>query len=530
MPGQFAKLRMGQAKTEPALLVSERAVGTDQSKRFVMVVGADNKAIYREVTLGGTVERPAHRDRGPGARRAHRRQRPAARAPGRRGAAARPAAAQADASVMNFSRFFIDRPIFAGVLSLLILLGGPDRAAPAADLGISRGRAALGGGARAVPGREPEGDRRDRGHAARGGDQRRRGHALHVQPGDHRRRDDADRHLQARHRPRQGAAAGAEPRLAGRAAPARGSAPPRRHHGQERARPHDGRAPRVAERALRHDLPAQLRACSTSRTAWRASQGVGQVQMWGGGDYSMRVWLDPQQGRRARPVGRRRGARDPRGRTCRRRPAWSAPRPAAARRRPAALRSTRRAGCRARRSSATSSSRPSADGAVTRLRDVARLELGAADYALRSLLDNKPAVAIGVFAGARLERDRRSRTTCARTMAEIKKNMPEGVDYDIVYDPTQFVRASIESVVHTLLEAIALVVLVVILFLQTWRASIIPLLAVPVSIDRHVRGAAPVRLLDQRAEPVRAGAGDRHRGRRRDRGGGERRAQHRGRA
>ena len=67
-------------------------------------------------------------------------------------------------------------------------------------------------------------------------------------------------------------------------------------------------------------------------------------------------------------------------------------------------------------------------------------------------------------------------------MAEIKQNMPEGVDYQIVYDPTQFVRASIEAVVHTLLEAIALVVLVVILFLQTWRASIIPLLAVPVSI------------------------------------------------
>ena len=67
-------------------------------------------------------------------------------------------------------------------------------------------------------------------------------------------------------------------------------------------------------------------------------------------------------------------------------------------------------------------------------------------------------------------------------MAELKKTMPEGVDYQIVYDPTQFVRASIEAVVHTLLEAVALVVLVVILFLQTWRASIIPLLAVPVSV------------------------------------------------
>src|SRR5206468_2351082 len=68
------------------------------------------------------------------------------------------------------------------------------------------------------------------------------------------------------------------------------------------------------------------------------------------------------------------------------------------------------------------------------------------------------------------------------TMAQIRKEMPEGVDYQIVYDPTQFVRASIESVVHTLLEAVLLVVLVVILFLQTWRASIIPLVAVPVSL------------------------------------------------
>ena len=67
-------------------------------------------------------------------------------------------------------------------------------------------------------------------------------------------------------------------------------------------------------------------------------------------------------------------------------------------------------------------------------------------------------------------------------MNEMKLTMPEGVDYEIVYDTTQFVRASIEAVIHTLLEAVLLVVLVVILFLQTWRASIIPLIAVPISI------------------------------------------------
>ena len=121
------------------------------------------------------------------------------------------------------------------------------------------------------------------------------------------------------------------------------------------------------------------------------------------------------------------------------------------------------------------------DGAVTRLRDVARIELGAADYALRSLLNNKDAVAVPVFAAPGSNAIAIS-DGVRETMANIGKAMPEGVDYEIVYDTTQFVRASIESVVHTLLEAIALVVLVVILFLQTWRASIIPLLAVPVAV------------------------------------------------
>src|SRR5438093_12637565 len=87
-----------------------------------------------------------------------------------------------------------------------------------------------------------------------------------------------------------------------------------------------------------------------------------------------------------------------------------------------------------------------ANGAVTRLRDVARIELGASEYALRSLLDNKPAVAVPSFAAPNSDALQLS-DHLRRTMAEIKKNMPDGVDYSIVYDPTQFVRASIESVV-----------------------------------------------------------------------------------
>ena len=122
-----------------------------------------------------------------------------------------------------------------------------------------------------------------------------------------------------------------------------------------------------------------------------------------------------------------------------------------------------------------------ANGEKTHLKDVARIELGAGSYGLESLLNNQTAVAIPIFQmpGANaLELSKHVRAT----MEELKKNFPEGIDYSVVYDPTVFVRHSIEAVVHTLAEAILLVVLVVIIFLQTWRAAIIPLAAVPVSL------------------------------------------------
>ncbi|WP_277810321.1 efflux RND transporter permease subunit [Chromohalobacter canadensis] len=121
------------------------------------------------------------------------------------------------------------------------------------------------------------------------------------------------------------------------------------------------------------------------------------------------------------------------------------------------------------------------DGEILRLGDVARLEMGAGDYTLRSRLDGKEAVAIGIFqspgANALQIRDQ-----VVRTMDELATRFPPGVEYRTVYDTTLFVSDSIRSVVQTLLEAILLVVLVVTLFLQTWRASLIPLLAVPVSV------------------------------------------------
>ena len=104
MPGQFARLRMGQPKTEPALLVNERAIGTDQNKKFVMVVDADNKADYREVTLGAAVDGLRVVTQRPEGRRAHRRQRPAARPPGRAGRAAAGAHGRAIASCRRRTR------------------------------------------------------------------------------------------------------------------------------------------------------------------------------------------------------------------------------------------------------------------------------------------------------------------------------------------------------------------------------------------------------------------------------------------
>ena len=121
------------------------------------------------------------------------------------------------------------------------------------------------------------------------------------------------------------------------------------------------------------------------------------------------------------------------------------------------------------------------NGEIVRLRDVARIEMGSGSYALRSQLNNKDAVGIGIFQSPGANAIDLSNAVRAK-MAELATRFPEGMTWRAPYDPTVFVRDSISAVVHTLLEAVVLVVLVVILFLQTWRASIIPLLAVPISV------------------------------------------------
>jgi len=207
--------------------------------------------------------------------------------------------------------------------------------------------------------------------------------------------------------------------------------------------------------------------------------GVGDVQLFGSGDYSMRVWLDPQK------VANRGLAADDVVRAIREQNVQAAAGVVGASPGLQGIDVQLSVNAQGRLQNEDEFGdiivKTSADGAVTRLRDVARIELGAADYSLRSFLDSKEAVAVPIFAAPGSNAIAISNGVRAE-MEDIKKNMPDGVSYSIVYDPTQFVRASIESVVHTLLEAIALVVLVVILFLQTWRASIIPLLAVPVAV------------------------------------------------
>jgi multidrug efflux pump len=207
--------------------------------------------------------------------------------------------------------------------------------------------------------------------------------------------------------------------------------------------------------------------------------GIGQVEVFGGGDYSMRVWLDPgkvaARGLAATDVVnaiREQNVQVAAG-------VVGGP--------PMPVPVDYQLSINARGRLATEQEfgdiilKTGSNGEITQLKDVARIELAAGDYALRSLLDGKEAVGIGIFQAPGSNALQLSNTV-RQTMEELKGNFPQGVDYRIVYDPTVNVRDGIREVVKTLFEAILLVVLVVVLFLQTWRASIIPLVAVPVSI------------------------------------------------
>ncbi|OAM91464.1 efflux RND transporter permease subunit [Termitidicoccus mucosus] len=209
-------------------------------------------------------------------------------------------------------------------------------------------------------------------------------------------------------------------------------------------------------------------------------EGVGEVRLFGSGDYAMRIWLDP-----GKVAARGLTASDVVAAIREQNVQVAA---GAVGQQPAGTRLSEtelliNAGGRliTEEEFADIIIKTGPGGERVRLADVARIELGADSYSLRSLLNNKAAVALPI---AQLPGSNAIATSDAirATMADLAKRFPEGLAYDIVYDPTIFVRSSIEAVVHTLIEAIVLVVLVVLLFLQTWRASIIPLAAVPVSL------------------------------------------------
>jgi multidrug efflux pump len=207
-------------------------------------------------------------------------------------------------------------------------------------------------------------------------------------------------------------------------------------------------------------------------------KGAGEVQLFGSGDYAMRVWLDPQK-----VAARNLTASDVVSAIREQNVQVAAGVVGQGPSKGADFQLTVNTQGRLKSEEDFGNVvvKTNADGATTLLKDVARVEMGSNSYALRALLDNKSAVAIPVFQAPNANALQLSADVRAR-MKELAKDFPEGVEYDIVYDPTQFVRESIRSVIHTLLEAVVLVALVVIVFLQTWRASVIPLLAVPVSI------------------------------------------------
>lgn len=209
-------------------------------------------------------------------------------------------------------------------------------------------------------------------------------------------------------------------------------------------------------------------------------EGVGNVQVFGGGNYAMRVWIDPAKA----------AARD-----------LTGPDIVAAL---AAQNVQAAAGAIGQPPFATNAAafqlpiqvegrlespeqfadiviKTDAEGRVTRVRDVARVELGAQDYGINGYFDGRRGVGIAVVQ----QPGANALGTAERVLDEvetIRGELPQGMDISIPYNPTEFVASSVESVQHTLIEAIILVVIVVAVFLQTWRAAIIPIVAIPVAL------------------------------------------------
>ena len=207
--------------------------------------------------------------------------------------------------------------------------------------------------------------------------------------------------------------------------------------------------------------------------------GVGQIRQFGSGDYAMRVWLDPNKvasrGLTAGDVVRAMREQNVQ---------VSAGQLGAEPIKDGAdflIAINAQGRLRSAEEFGNIVLKTGANGEVVRLADVAHVDLGSSDYTIRGQLDNDPTAILAVFQAPGAN-SLTTRDAVIAKMDELAKRFPPGMSYRADYDSTVFVRESIDAVVHTLAEAIILVVLVVILFLQTWRASIIPLIAVPVSV------------------------------------------------
>jgi multidrug efflux pump len=207
--------------------------------------------------------------------------------------------------------------------------------------------------------------------------------------------------------------------------------------------------------------------------------GIGDVQLLGSGDYSMRVWLDPNR-LAARGITsddvvnaiREQNVQVSAGQL------GAEPSP----NKPDFLTSIN---VRGRLTTPEEFSnivlKSGANGQVVHLSDVARVELGSSDYTLHTYIDTRDTAIVGIFLTPGANALGVAKEVYAK-LNELSKAFPDDLEYKIIWDPTEFIRDSIDAVQHTLIEAVILVVIVVIVFLQTWRASIIPLIAVPVSI------------------------------------------------
>ncbi len=207
--------------------------------------------------------------------------------------------------------------------------------------------------------------------------------------------------------------------------------------------------------------------------------GAGNVTVFGSGDYSMRIWLNPDKvaSLGMTPADIIRAIQSQNAQVA----AGSIGNQPISSDVPVQLQITTKGRLVTEEEFAKIIVKTGPNGETVELRDIARVELGASEYALRSTMNNKSAVAVPIFQQPGSNSLQLSAAVRAE-MTKLKENFPAGIDYTIAYDPTVFVQQSIDAVIHTLLEAILLVVIVVIVFLQTWRASIIPLAAVPVSL------------------------------------------------